>query len=443
MHEEMVPAERPRLRLVLAGLPAAFLGMSLGLGKIVRDCSLTCNVGYDLSPLAILAIAVLALPLSAVRVRWERRFGSHAWQLGCTLLAASSFLVFRLLTFVLFRGQQAAEQSDGDPSSWILALRLVYLAFYVWVGVVTAFLGANAFGHVFRLFRGEDRERGFVAVGIGIVVGGMAGSALAKLLASVSFRFMDWRFELVRDNLMGPMGLALLLQVPVILAIERLSGRQAAAAAGPPRAATRLGALLKEVAEHPDLGRLAALMLIGGVADTILKYLFYWLVSEQTGPTNGRTLYFANFYLWLNGASLLMLAFGSSRLIQRFGVGLALLSLPAAVSLGALSLAFSTVLAIMYVLKIVESALHSTLYEPGVDRLYLLIPDDRAAEVRALLTGLVSRIGEGAGALLVLVLSFGVGISLRAMTLVLLGVLLAWLGAALFVRSGFASQATA
>jgi ATP/ADP translocase len=443
MAERELPEERPVPRLVLAALPAALLGTSLGLGKIVRDCSLTCNVGYDLAPFAILAIAVLALPLSAVRVRWERRFGTHAWQLGCTLLAALSFLAFRGLTFVLFQGQQAAEQAERDPSSWILALRLAYLAFYVWVGVVTAFLGANAFGHVFRLFRGEERERGFIAVGIGIVVGGMAGSTVAKVLASVSFSIMDWRFELVRDNLMVPMALALLLQLPVILAIERLGGREAPDASAPARRTARLSVVLREVVEHPGLGRLAALILIGGVADTILKYLFYWLVSEQTTPTNGRTLYFANFYLWLNGASLLMLAFGSSRLIQRFGVGLALLSLPAAASLGAASLAFSTVLAVMYVLKIVESALHNTLYEPGIDRLYLLVPEHRAAEARALLNGLISRVGEGAGAILVLALSFGLGIGLRAMTLVLLSVLLAWVAAAVSVRTGLPARAAA
>ena len=61
------------LRSGLSLLPAFLLGATFGLGKIVRDCSLTCNVGYQWAPLAILAVSLGALPASSAHVRLQER----------------------------------------------------------------------------------------------------------------------------------------------------------------------------------------------------------------------------------------------------------------------------------------------------------------------------------------------------------------------------------
>lgn len=428
---------RTVVRLVLAGLPTGLLGLALGLAKVVRDCSLTCNVGYELAPLAILAIAGLAMPLSALRVRAEARLGRRTWAVGSALFAAVSFAAFPFLTRALLAAQEASE--TGQP--WAEALRFVYLGFYVWVGALVALLGATAVGPVFRLFEGEQREHGFVAAGVGILVGGLLGSGLASVAAAWLIHGFGWRFEQARDALLIGAGLVLALVGLSHLAIERVaaSGTLAAAVVRP---RVRLRAALAEVLAHPALARVAGLIFAGGVADTLLKYLFYWLVSEQTRPdaSEGRTLYFAAFYLWLNGASLVLLAFGSGRIIRRFGLTFALLSLPVALALGASSLVVSAALAVMYVLKIVEGALHSSIYEPGIDHVYVHLEAQRAEPARALLHGLVNRLGEGAGAVLVLGLTFGAGISLRGMLGVLLGTLALWTMAALGVRAEMAHR---
>ena len=62
-------------QLLLAMSPPFLIGIAFGFGKIVRDCSLTCNVGYQFFPLVILVIAVLSFPLSAVSVRLAKRWG--------------------------------------------------------------------------------------------------------------------------------------------------------------------------------------------------------------------------------------------------------------------------------------------------------------------------------------------------------------------------------
>jgi AAA family ATP:ADP antiporter len=139
-------------------------------------------------------------------------------------------------------------------------------------------------------------------------------------------------------------------------------------------------------------------------------------------------LYFAGFYVWLNAASLLVMAFGTERVIRRYGLRLALLSLPVALLFGATSLAVSLAMIVMYVLRVAEGAFRSALYEPGLERLYLRVPDDRFGILRPVLSGLIGRAGEGLGAVLVMLLALGMAPSLRTMVGFYLLVLLAWTG---------------
>jgi hypothetical protein len=434
---------RTLARALLVAAPAGLLATSLGLGKVVRDCSLTCNVGFELAPLAILAIAVLALPLAAVRVRAERRWGYRGWQIGSALTAALSLLAIRGALLLLLRRQEAAFDGGEDPTFWIDALRGAYLAFYVWVGALVALLGANAYGHVFRLYAEGQRERASIYVTAAIVAGGLLGSLIAGGAASFMFDAFGWRFELVRDNLLVGMAVILLLQIPVVLAIERAAGPQARVAGPASEDGGSTGGLRQTwrlIQRDHMLARLSILLLVGGAADTFLKYLFYWLVSEGTKPSpqTGRTLYFATFYLWLNTASLLMLLLGTGRVLRRFGLTFALLSAPLAVVFGAASLAITTVLIVMYALRVVESTLHSTLYDPGLDQVYLGLDERRATVVRPVMNGLVSRLGEGAGAVVVLALTFGAGFGLKAMIGVFLAVVIGWIAAAVSLRTAVA-----
>src|SRR5689334_13158424 len=147
-------------RLLLAGAPGALLGISLGLGKIVRDCSLTCNVGFEWAPLAILGVALATIPLSAIRTRFEGRWGYRTWHVASTLVVAASFFAFRLAAWLLLRERDLVYDLPGRAEPWDEALRWTYIAFFVWMGAVTAILGVNASAHVARLFPGADRDKG-------------------------------------------------------------------------------------------------------------------------------------------------------------------------------------------------------------------------------------------------------------------------------------------
>ncbi len=419
-----------RFRVTLITIPGLLLGVGLGLGKIVRDCSLTCNSGYRFAPLAIVAVALTVIPLANLAMRVERAWGYRRWQLRSLLLGITSLLVFRALTFWLNSAQGTALTEGRPDAAWLEALRWTYLAFYVRIGALATFLGANVLSGVLRAFAAHDRIRAAAALPFALTIGGLLGSVAASESVEWFGSRFDWRYETVRDNLMIAMAACLLLQMPVVVAIDRILTPLPA----PPASPVRLSLIpaLRSLAAHRATRRVAIIVLLGGAADSLVAFGFYWLVSLQVGQETGRTVHFATFYAWLNGLSLGLLALGLPRLVPRFGVRLALLALPLAAFAGAAVLAAHGRVAVMYALRLASTSLRTALYEPALNGILVTIPG--AGEPTRLLRGLVPRMGEALGALVALAFSVTPGWDVRAFAFVLLVVLAAWVVASAGLR---------
>ena len=169
------------------------------------------------------------------------------------------------------------------------------------------------------------------------------------------------------------------------------------------------------------------LITIRGMAETIMIYLFYWLITEQVSGATGRTLFFADFYIWLNISTLVLLAFGANRMINRFGLVTALASMPVALFLGTMYLMVQTIVLAVYILRITYSALEHSLYGQGIDRMILEVGEKHAQLVRPLLHGLAVRVGRATGAVFVLLLALVAGISFGQMTGFFVLVLAIWI----------------
>jgi ATP/ADP translocase len=289
----------------------------------------------------------------------------------------------------------------------------------------------NTYSHLVRLFGPGQREKGVVVLAPAFALGGLLGSILAAQSAPWLMHTMGWRYEVVRDNLMLAMAACLLAQIPVVHAIER---RAIAGVATIRSVRASLTSARPGAAGRPIVWKLAAVIALGGVADTLLKYLFYWLVSLQVDSSHGRTLYFAAFYSWLNGANLVLLLAGTGRAIRRLGLALAVASLPIAMAAGAAALTMHVVMTVMYGLRVAENSMRSLLYEPALDRALARIPPDAADRGRALLKAIAPRGGEGLGALLVLGLGSWAGFDPTTAAATLLAVAIAWLGTALVLK---------
>ncbi len=425
------------LKLVLSVLPAFLIGMAFGLGKIVRDCSLTCNVGYELSPLAIIAAGIIAIPISAMTVRLAIRLGYPRWQVWNLAAIAISFFVFWFAAYSIVTRYPSGVETSVSAHSGNLPVRLIYLGFFVWLGGVSVVFSPNIKRTIYKLYDSRERPKALALSTAAFISGGLAGSFVAAFAIPAIMDKLDLRYELARDTLMLGMGILILLTIPVFVIISRLYPRdffgsqnvdsiEAQLSIFPGTSRINLGNSIRLIASDSKLKQMAGLILMRGMADTVLLYLFYWLVTDQTPSTNGRTVFFADFYIVLNASTLLLLVFGTNRIINRVGLILALLILPFTLLLGTSYLIVQTLIVVAYVLRIVDSALEQSLYSQSLDRVILQVDEFRAPSVRPVFHGLAPRIGRGLGAICVLILTFGIGVTFQQMSFFFLVILVLW-----------------
>ena len=430
---------------MLGAFPALLIGLSFGLGKIVRDCSLTCNIGFKLSPLAILAVGLASLPVSSITLRSAGRMGYKRWQTLSLGAIAASFFLFWAATFLVLKLTPQTAPSDVSGRLWTFPLGAIYLCFFVWIGALGAALKPNIKSTIYRLFPPHQQAKALAVTTAAVILGGLIGAWTAGRVAPAVMRYFGVRYELARDSLILMMGLLMLLCIPAVRLIARVNRESdrayspTPAVDDPDTAAPALDRLtlrngIRIVMGESKLKRMASLIVATGVAESIILYLFYWLVSEQVPATAGRTLFFSDFYIWLNAWTLVFLVFGSNRLINRFGLFLALAALPFALFLGTAYLLYHSAVAAMYVVRIIYSSFEQSLYGQGLDRMMLDIDPSQEPIARPLLHGLAIRVGRGGGALLVLLLALGAGISFSHLTIVLMILLLIWLGIALSLK---------
>lgn len=432
-------------RLFLVSLLAFIIGLAFGMGKIVRDCSLTCNVGYKLTPIAIIAVGLVAVPLSSSYLRLSNRLGYERWQILSFFLIAISFFAFWVATRYVLTILSDTTLPSSSTAIWTFPLGFIYLCFYVWLGALGATIRPNIKSTIYRLFSLKDQAKALAITTAAIIVGGILGAFLSSLIAPAVMTRFEVRYELARDSLILIMGFLMLLPILIIWIIDRFSIISAQEQIDVPPGmemdpeyqqirTANLRQAIRTIGASQKLKRMAYLIVTTGIAESIMIYLFYWLITEQVPGSTGRTAFFADFYIWLNACTLLFLIFGTNRLINRFGLVLALLSLPIALFLGSLYLFAQSIIIAIYILRISYSAIEQSLYGQGIDRLILEVPMHMAALVRPVLHGLAIRVGRGVGAVLVLVLAVGAGLSFSHITVVFIVVICFWISIVVSLR---------
>jgi len=439
---ENSPKPSLALRLSLSALLALLIGLAFGFGKIVRDCSLTCNVGYQLSPLAFVAAGLVSIPLTSLTIRMANRLGYKRWQMISLTTIALSFFCFWGATYFVLTVLADTTRAGSSDQMWTFPLGLIYLCFFIWLGGLGAVLKPSIKSTVYRLFQRQEQTKALALTTAAVILGGLLGAWFAGWFAPAVMLRFDLRYELARDSLFLLMGILMLFTIPVIMIISRITHADKTSQAfhsdqedpdivTPSLVKASLKNAFRIIRGSPKLKRMTSLISITGIAESIMLYLFYWLVTVQVPITAGRTLFFADFYIWLNAWTLLFLVFGTNRLINRFGLIFALAFMPVALLLGSAFLLYQTVIAAIYGLRIIYSSLEQSLYGQGLDRMILEVDEQDVRSVRPVLHGLVIRIGRAVGALLVLLLAQGAGISFNQLTVVFMLILVIWLGIAL------------
>ncbi len=363
-------------------------------------------------PQAYLGIALFSVPFSGMTLGLMRLLGPRRARLAVLLGLAGLLALCSLVV-----------QPGGGPRMTLIFM-LVPLAFGVVLSVVWL-LGADLLENVPRFLL----PRLYSAVGGASMSGGLAAAASGNWLASY---LPPAAFFVLAGALLAAAALVVSLGQGCCPPARRLSPAPSQAEEIAAHASAR--STPNPIHRRRYLWLLGSVGLLTAVAGVLIEFQFYWSVSESVRDERAFLRFFAAFYTWLNGASLLVQVAVTPFLQRRLGIHGSLLILPAALASGALVLALNASLPIRAGLRVVEGGLKSSVHRSNWEQAYLPLTGPLRLRAKLLVDGLVSYFGQGLAAAALLVwlrfsqeLQDPVAESGRGITVALAGACFCWL----------------
>lgn len=378
-----------------------FLAMtSFAAVKPARNALLLDRLGPDFLPIAIVLTAVVT-GLVVYLAGWMADRYSGTGPVTMTTITL-------LVTMLLFR------QLFDTAGSW------VSLAFYVFVQLFSNVLLTQFWLVAGDQFTPRDAKRLFGLVGAGGVVGGIVGPAVA-------FRVVD---QIGTPDLLYVSAGFLICALPMVRYFER---RRRPAASSDTTTDTN-GSGLQLFREFRHVKLIGLILGASYIAQTILDFQFQTIVSSAFGSADSKTSFFAKFFALQNLAGLFIHLLLTRYFLMRFGVGVSLLLLPAALGAGAVGVLVNPVLWVAALAKFSEGGIRYSLNEATREVLYLPLPSQVRSRVRPLIDMFGMRVFDGLAGLLIILSTSVLGLSLRALSIVSLVTIAGWLVAVVAVK---------
>ncbi|MFN2427448.1 MAG: NTP/NDP exchange transporter [Candidatus Binatia bacterium] len=427
---------------------------------------------YFIKPLRDSWIAVSNVEgLSTMEVKAYSSFGQ-------SLLLAGVASLFATLSARIPRGTLITRSTLVCMSNLVLfwALQPGYfldnlpyagVAFYLWVGMFGVFIVAQFWTMAADLYAGERGTRLLPLIAIGATAGAASGSYLTGAL--VGSGVFDSGSLLLFANV--PLGLSILL-TRAADARGPLGSTHAASSAIPERAhplargaakskgmaAAAAGAgkgAVSFIFRHPYLVSVALVVMLSNWVNTNGENLLFRVIQDNlaadaaalgiTGEAErvaflreGTTLFYGNFFFWVNVVALFAQAFLASRLLRYGGFGVIMLMLPSIALVSYSAMALLPVLAVVRVLKIAENATDYSINNTARQVLWLPTTAEMKYRAKPAIDSLFVRLGDGFAALTVLVGVHFLDLSTQSLFVVNVTLVVAWLVLSVAVVRGYA-----
>ncbi len=309
------------------------------------------------------------------------------------------------------------------------------VAFFLWVGIFSLMIIAQAWSFANDIYTQEQGKRLFPLVAFGSSLGAILGAVVAGRLFAVGIG--AYEMMLIAAGLLG----VCMLLINVVSRRERaaLERREAA----PPRAETAgTGADGSPAADDDASGftmvlrdryllSIALMLLVTNVVNTNGEYILGAKITEVALASGGDAEqmiggFYSGFFTWVNLLSAALQLFAVSRILKYAGVRKALFVLPLIAIGGYALMAFSAVLGVIRIAKIMENSTDYSLQ--NTVRQTLFLPTSRAAKYKAkqAIDTFFVRTGDVASAGVVL-LGTSFGFATRQFALANVALVVVWL----------------
>jgi AAA family ATP:ADP antiporter len=374
--EHLMPVQRR------AGARSSFLFLyfflimaSYVVARVTRDTLFLDEYSPDKLPLADLTIALLVGLVMSAYVSVSRYVTLRNLLVGSLLFFASNTFLF-----------------------WWLArfhsvLAWPYPVLYVWVGLFGVLAPAQVWILGNYVLTPREAKRVFSVMAGGSILGGVFGGKVSSLMAPLYGT----------PSLLLGVGTALLISAVLVTIVwkkrpaEMLSqgSEEAQKHLKPPAVAESL----KLIWSRPYLRALAALVLIANTTTSMAGWQFKALARNFYSGSE-LAAFFGDFYFYAGLAALFVQVVVTGYLLKHFGLGPALLLVPAAIcvlSIGVLGWGLITIWAAIG-LRCCMNVLQYSIDRPSAELLYLPVPTEIKNQVKSFIDTVVWRLGDGSAA---------------------------------------------
>lgn len=307
-------------------------------------------------------------------------------------------------------------------------------AFYVWFSVFNLFATMVFWALLAERFDNDQGRRLFAPISVGGTAGAIAGPWLTL-------------------NLVEPLGAPALLLVAggflcaaLVLAAWLLRLMPDRKALAPSERDAPVGgsawAGLRAVLRSPYLAGISGYVLLMTVMATFIYFTRLQMVAGVADDTDARAAVLANIDMWTQVAVLVLQLALTGRLIQRFGLGVALAMLPLATALGFVGLAVYGSFGVLIVLEAGNRAVQRGITRPAREALFTVLGREDTYKAKAFVDTFVYRGGDVLGAQVEGALG-RIGLALGGLAGVVVPLVFAWTALGLWLGRAQARRAAA
>ncbi len=347
--------------------------------KAIRDSLFLFRFSAADLPYMYIAVAVL----SGFAVSIYVRLSAFIRQ---TVLISGTQIFFIGSVVLLWR----IERLQWPPMAWV---------FWIWSSIFGIIMVTQVWTVANSVLDLRQAKRLFPLISSGGILGAVAGGMVAATLVKV----------VGTDNLV----MALIPFLVLCWVIVRVIMRNYLLLARPgqsesPRAEGKkdVAGLWKTMKSSRYLQLIAAASMLSLIVTLIIDNQFKLVVQQSFRSKDQLTHFFGSFTAYLSLFAFLVQVIVGSRIVEKFGVRVTLLMLPLAVLAGTgVVVAYPLMLRAGILLRGSDQTLRYSVDRASSELLYLPLPQSAKAQVKAFIDMVVSRLADGLGGILLLVLT--------------------------------------
>ena len=380
--------------------------------KVARDALFLDKFPAVQLPYVDISVAILVGFVVAAYVRAGRRLQLPALLIGSLLFFASNSLVF-----------------------WVLVKHYhwpwLYRVFYVWAGIFGVLAPAQVWTLANYVLTTREAKRVFGLLGSGGIVGWIFSGFFCKNIVRL----------FGTEALLLSMVVFITGSAGMVALIHRRQVEDPTAATGRGQFAGRatIGFVqsLRLVWGTKYLRAIATLIFLSSYATTMTGWQFKAIAKHFLVHKDQLAVFFADFNLYAGLLCLACQLFLTTRLLRRFGIGLALVLVPVALLGSSVGVLLTGTLFSVLVLKGTDQVLRYSVDKSTVEILYLPVAPRLKMQVKSFIDTVIWRSGDGLAGIAVLICATTFHMSARQMSWISVVLISAWLAAAIIARKEY------